>query len=58
VRHRQRHVRSNLAKAALAHGYSVVLSNSHVPDSMVGLVAELGPGAGAATPGKLVIPIA
>ena len=44
------HVGSNLAKAALAHGYSVVVSNSQGPDSLAGLIAELGPGATAATP--------
>jgi 8-hydroxy-5-deazaflavin:NADPH oxidoreductase len=44
------HVGSNLAKAALAHGYSVVVSNSQGPDSLAGLVADLGPGASAATP--------
>jgi 8-hydroxy-5-deazaflavin:NADPH oxidoreductase len=44
------HVGSNLARAALAHGYSVVLSNSQGPDSLAGLVADLGPGATAATP--------
>jgi len=44
------HVGSNLARAAIAHGYDVVLSNSQGPDSLAGLVAELGPGARAATP--------
>jgi 8-hydroxy-5-deazaflavin:NADPH oxidoreductase len=44
------HVGSNLAKAATAHGYDVVLSNSQGPDSLASLVAELGPGARAATP--------
>ncbi len=44
------HVGSNLAKAAIAHGYDVVLSNSQGPDSLVGLVKELGPQASAATP--------
>jgi 8-hydroxy-5-deazaflavin:NADPH oxidoreductase len=44
------HVGTNLAKAALAHGYSVVVSNSQGPDSLAGLVADLGPGATAATP--------
>jgi len=43
-------VGSNLAKAAIAHGYDVVLSNSQGPDSLAGLVAELGPKARAATP--------
>jgi 8-hydroxy-5-deazaflavin:NADPH oxidoreductase len=44
------HVGSNLAKAAIAHGYDVVLSNSQGPDSLAGLVSELGPQARAATP--------
>ena len=44
------HVGSSLAKAAIAHGYDVVLSNSQGPDSLIGLVAELGPKARAATP--------
>ena len=44
------HVGSSLAKAAIAHGYDVVLSNSRGPDSLAGLVAELGPKASAATP--------
>jgi 8-hydroxy-5-deazaflavin:NADPH oxidoreductase len=43
------HVGSNLAKAAIAHGYDVVLSNSQGPDSLAGLVSELGPRAAAAT---------
>jgi 8-hydroxy-5-deazaflavin:NADPH oxidoreductase len=44
------HVGSNLAKAAIAHGYHVVLSNSQGPDSLASLIAELGPEARAATP--------
>ncbi len=44
------HVGSSLAKAAIDHGYDVVLSNSQGPDSLAGLVAELGPKARAATP--------
>jgi predicted dinucleotide-binding enzyme len=43
------HVGSNLAKAAVTHGYTVVLSNSQGPDSLASLVADLGPGASAAT---------
>jgi 8-hydroxy-5-deazaflavin:NADPH oxidoreductase len=46
------HVGSNLAKAAIAHGYSVVVSNSQGPDSLAGLVADLGPKASAATPAQ------
>jgi 8-hydroxy-5-deazaflavin:NADPH oxidoreductase len=43
------HVGSNLAKATIAHGYDVVLSNTGGPDSLAGLVAELGSKARAAT---------
>jgi 8-hydroxy-5-deazaflavin:NADPH oxidoreductase len=32
-------VGSNLARAAIAHGYSVLLSNTRGPDSMAGLVS-------------------
>jgi 8-hydroxy-5-deazaflavin:NADPH oxidoreductase len=46
------HVGSNLAQAAIAHGYDVVLSNSQGPDSLTGLVEELGPQATAATPAQ------
>jgi 8-hydroxy-5-deazaflavin:NADPH oxidoreductase len=44
------HVGSNLAKAAIAHGYDVVISNSAGPDSLADLVLELGQRATAATP--------
>jgi predicted dinucleotide-binding enzyme len=44
------HVGSNLAKVAVAHGYDVVISNSTGPDSLAGLVGELGQQATAATP--------
>jgi 8-hydroxy-5-deazaflavin:NADPH oxidoreductase len=43
------HVGSNLAKAATAHGYDVVLSSLTGPDALAGLVRELGPRATAAT---------
>ncbi|HUN33677.1 MAG TPA: NAD(P)-binding domain-containing protein [Trebonia sp.] len=46
------HVGSNLAQAAIAHGYDVVLSNSQGPDSIADLVKELGPQAWAATPAQ------
>jgi 8-hydroxy-5-deazaflavin:NADPH oxidoreductase len=46
------HVGSNLAKAAIAHGYDVVLSGSGQPDAIEGLVSELGPRARAATPAE------
>ena len=50
------HVGSNLARAAIAHGYDVVLSNSQGPDSLVGLVSDLGPKARAATPAQAAAP--
>jgi 8-hydroxy-5-deazaflavin:NADPH oxidoreductase len=46
------HVGSNLAKAAIAHGYDVVLSNSQGTDSLDGLVKDLGPHARAGTPAE------
>ncbi len=46
------HVGSNLAQAAIAHGYDVVLSNSQGPDTLAGLVEDLGPHASAATPAE------
>jgi 8-hydroxy-5-deazaflavin:NADPH oxidoreductase len=46
------HVGSNIAKAAIINGYDVVLSNSQGPDSLTGLVQELGPHASAATPAE------
>ena len=45
-------VGSNLAKAAIAHGYDVVLSNSQGPGSLADLVSDLGPMASAATPAE------
>ena len=44
------HVGNNLAKAAIARGYDVVIANSRSPDTLNDLVAELGPHASAATP--------
>jgi 8-hydroxy-5-deazaflavin:NADPH oxidoreductase len=44
------HVGSSLARAAIAHGYDVVISNSQGPDALGGLVAGLGPKAAAGTP--------
>ena len=41
---------SQLARLAVAHGYDVVISNSRGPETLSGLVAELGPKACAATP--------
>jgi 8-hydroxy-5-deazaflavin:NADPH oxidoreductase len=46
------HVGSNIAKAAIANGYDVVLSNSQGPETLAGLVRELGPHAKAATPAE------
>lgn len=43
------HIGSNVARAALAHGHEVVISNSRGPDTLADLIAELGPGATAAT---------
>ena len=45
-------VGGNLARAAIAHGYDVVLSNSQGPGARAGLVAGLGPQARAATPAQ------
>jgi predicted dinucleotide-binding enzyme len=44
------HIGSQLARLAVAHGYDVVMSNSRDPQTLSGLVAELGPHARAATP--------
>jgi 8-hydroxy-5-deazaflavin:NADPH oxidoreductase len=44
------HVGSNLAIAAVAHGYDVVLSNARGAESLEAVVAELGPKARAAAP--------
>ena len=41
-----------LARLAVAAGHSVVLSNSRGPETLRDLVAELGPGARAATPAE------
>ena len=43
------HIGSNVARAALAHGHEVVISNSRGPETLGDLIAELGPGATAAT---------
>ena len=43
------HVGSNLARAAIAHGYDVVLSGSGEPEGLRALAGELGPRARAAT---------
>jgi predicted dinucleotide-binding enzyme len=46
------HIGSQIARVAVAHGYDVVLSNSRGPETLAGLVAELGPHARAATPAE------
>ena len=40
---------SQVARLAVANGYRVVISNSRGPETLAGLVAELGPNARAAT---------
>jgi predicted dinucleotide-binding enzyme len=44
------HIGSQVARLAVANGYNVVISNSRGPQTLAGLVAELGPNARAATP--------
>jgi predicted dinucleotide-binding enzyme len=43
------HIGSQIARLAIASGYHVVISNSRGPETLAGLVAELGPNARAAT---------
>jgi 8-hydroxy-5-deazaflavin:NADPH oxidoreductase len=43
------HIGSQVARLAVAHGYDVVISNSRGPDTLAGLVAELGPHSRTAT---------
>lgn len=43
------HIGSQVARLAIASGYKVVISNSRGPETLAGLVAELGPNARAAT---------
>ena len=43
------HIGSQIARAAITAGYDVVISNSRGPQTLDGLVAELGPRARAAT---------
>ena len=43
------HIGSQIARLAVAQGYSVVISNSRGPDTLAALVKELGPKARAAT---------
>ena len=44
------HIGSQVARLATSRGYPVVISNSRGPATLAELVAELGPGARAATP--------
>ncbi len=44
------HIGSQLARLAVRNGYDVVISNSRGPETLSGLIAELGPKARAATP--------
>jgi hypothetical protein len=46
------HIGGQVARLAVASGYSVVLSNSRGPDTLEDLVRELGPNARAATPAE------
>jgi len=46
------HIGSQLARAAIAHGHDVVVSNSRGPETLVDLVGELGPSARAGTPAE------
>src|SRR3954454_9665035 len=46
------HIGSQVARLAIAHGHSVVISNSRGPETLAALVAELGPAARAATAGE------
>src|SRR5947207_9545068 len=43
------HIGSQIARLAVANGYKVVISNSRGPETLSGLIAELGPNARAAT---------
>jgi len=43
------HIGGQVARAAITAGYDVVISNSRGPETLAGLVAELGPKARAAT---------
>ncbi|GAA1939340.1 NADPH-dependent F420 reductase [Agromyces allii] len=46
------HIGSQVARAAVANGYEVVISNSRGPETLAELVDELGPNARAATPAE------
>jgi 8-hydroxy-5-deazaflavin:NADPH oxidoreductase len=44
------HIGSQVARLAVANGHSVVIANSRGPETLSGLIGELGPNARAATP--------
>src|SRR3954467_12422881 len=44
------HIGSQIARLAIASGHDVVISNSRGPETLSGLIEELGPKARAATP--------
>lgn len=46
------HIGSQIARKAIELGYDVVISNSRGPETLGGLLAELGPHARAATPAE------
>ncbi len=46
------HIGSQLARLAVRNGYDVVISNSRGPETLAGLIAELGPRARGATPAE------
>jgi predicted dinucleotide-binding enzyme len=46
------HIGGQIARAAIAHGHDVVLSNSRGPDTLTALIDELGPSSRAATPAE------
>ncbi len=46
------HIGSNVARAAIAHGDDVVMSNSRGPETLAELIEELGEHARAATPAE------
>src|SRR5215469_1216164 len=45
-------VGSQIARAAIANGYTVVIANSRGPETLTRLIADLGPSARAATPAQ------
>ncbi|OZY86050.1 NADP oxidoreductase [Cellvibrio mixtus] len=48
-------VGSQIARAAIANGYNIVIANSRDPETLKGLIEELGPSARAATPKEAAI---